>query len=64
MIACYYGVAENVEYILEKVREHSYINFRSDQGFSALQYAVLKSHEECVDLLLSDPYIKYDNEPR
>ena len=30
MIACYYGVAENVEYILEKVREHSYLNFKSD----------------------------------
>jgi hypothetical protein len=30
MIASYYGIAENVEYILEKVREHSYINFRSE----------------------------------
>ena len=30
MIAAYYGLADNVEYILEKVREHSYINFRSD----------------------------------
>lgn len=60
MIACEYGIAENVEYILEKVREHSYINFRSDEGYSALHYAIIKSHEECIDLLLNDPYIRYD----
>lgn len=44
MIAAYYGIADNVEYILEKVREHSYINFKSDEGYSALHYAILKSH--------------------
>ena len=45
MIACYYGIAENVEYILEKVRDHSYINFRSDEGYTALQYAILNNQE-------------------
>lgn len=45
MIAAYYGIADNVEYILEKVREHHYINSKSDEGYSALHYAILKSHE-------------------
>lgn len=47
---------------MEKVREHSYINFKSDEGYSALHYAILKSHEECVEILLNDPFIKFDSE--
>jgi ankyrin repeat protein len=61
MIAAYYGIADNVEYILQKVREHSYINFRSDEGYSALHYAILNSQEECVEILLNDPFIKFDS---
>ena len=48
MIASELGLAENVSFILEKVRDPLYINFRSDEGYTALHYAVLKDHIECV----------------
>ena len=55
MIASELGLAENVSFILQKVRDPIYINFRSDEGYTALHYAVLKDHIECVQILIDDP---------
>ncbi len=44
MVAAYYGRANNLEYILNKVNQPTYLNFKSDQGFSALHYAVIQNH--------------------
>ena len=54
MIACYYGRYYNVKYILEKCNEHLYINHRSEEGYSALHYAVLREHVDIVKLLLDE----------
>jgi len=48
MLACAGGFYYNVEYILEKCRDPNYVNSRSDEGYSALHYAVLNSHIECL----------------
>jgi len=41
MLACEADLHSNVEYILQNVRDPNYINLRSDEGYSALHYAVL-----------------------
>jgi ankyrin repeat protein len=41
MLACFSGAYFNVEYMLEKVRDPNFINCKSDEGFSALHYALL-----------------------
>ena len=56
MLACAEGIHYNVEYILEKCRDPSYINCRSEEGYTALHYAILNNHIECIEVLLSDPY--------
>jgi len=60
MVAAYHGRTENVEYILSVVSESTYINFLSEEGYSALHYAVLRGHINCVMLFLSHPNIKLD----
>lgn len=40
--------------------ESSYVNFRSEHGFSALHYAVLGGHLGCVKRLLAIPNIDVD----
>jgi len=45
MIACYYGRSHIVRYILDRFTEPLYVNFKSDEGFAALHYAVLNNHE-------------------
>lgn len=47
----------NVEYILEKVRDPYYINFKSEEGYTALHYAILQNNIECIELLINDPYV-------
>lgn len=44
MLACFEGIYHNVEYILEKVRDTNYINFKSDEGYTALHYAILQNN--------------------
>lgn len=44
MIACYYGRSHIVRYILDNFTETLYVNFKSDEGFAALHYAVLNNH--------------------
>lgn len=53
MIACYYGRSQIVRFILDRFTEPLYVNFKSDEGFAALHYAVLNDHEECVSALLT-----------
>lgn len=48
MLACCEGLYFNVEFILEKMRDPNYINFKSEEGYTALHYAILKSHTECI----------------
>jgi ankyrin repeat protein len=48
MLACYEGIFYNVEYILEKVRDGVYINYKSEEGYTALHYAILRNNNECV----------------
>jgi ankyrin repeat protein len=62
MIASYHGLDRNVEYILEKVRDPNFINFRSSEGYTALHYAILNDHIECVRVILNDPYFIEVNE--
>lgn len=57
MLACFEGIFYNVEYILEKVRDTNYINCKSDEGYTALHYAVLQNNIECIELLINDPYV-------
>lgn len=52
MIASYYGRSKIVKYILDRFTEPLYVNFKSDEGFSALHYAVLNDHEECVEVMI------------
>ena len=48
MLACEEGITSNVEYILQVVRDPYYINLKSEEGYSALHYAVLNNAEDCV----------------
>ena len=54
MVAAYYGRSQCLEYILSIASEISYVNFRSEHGFSALHYAVLGGHLDCVKILLAN----------
>lgn len=54
MLASKYGRAKNVKFILDKVRDPHYINFKSDCGLTAIHYAVLEKHTECFDIFLED----------
>ena len=56
MIACYEGITQNVEYILEKMRDPYYIIYRNDEGYTALHFAVLKDHIGCLEILLNDRF--------
>ena len=47
----------NVMYILEKVRDPNYINYKSEEGYTALHYAIIQNNIECIDLLINDPYV-------
>lgn len=58
MLACEEGVTANVEYILEVLRDPYYINLKSEEGYSALHYAVLNNTEDCVEALINDPHIE------
>lgn len=64
MIACYYGRYYNVKYILEKCNEPLYINHRSEEGYSALHYAILKGHTDILRLLLEEPSTNASSETR
>jgi len=57
MLSCFEGMFYNVEYILEKVRDPYYINFKSEEGYTALHYAILQNNIECIELLINDPYV-------
>lgn len=61
MIAAKYGRYKTMKFILEKVREKEYINFKDDNELCALHYATINKHQECVSLLLDDSLInKYE----
>lgn len=44
-------------YILEKVRDSTFINYKSDEGYNALHYAVFKGQVDCVEQMINDPYV-------
>jgi len=54
MLASKYGRTKNVKFILEKVRDPHYINFKSDCGLAAIHYAVLEKHTDCFNIFLED----------
>ena len=64
MVAAQYGRYHNIKFILEKIRDKEYINHRSDEGLTALHYAVIKKQEECVSLLLEDPLVNAHEETK
>ena len=62
MVAALHGRYNAIKSILDKSRDSQYLNFRGEEGLTALHYAVIKSHEECVSLFFSDPLIQKDKE--
>ena len=46
MLAATAGRMKNIKYIIDKVRDPNYLNFKGDDGLSALHYAVIESHTE------------------
>lgn len=53
MLAAMFGKAKNVAYIIQRVPEPLYLNFRCKDGLSALHYAIINEQVECVNILLS-----------
>ena len=41
MLAAKFGRYKNLKFILEKVRDSNYINFKGDEGLAAIHYAVI-----------------------
>jgi ankyrin repeat protein len=54
MLAAKFGRQKNVKYILDKVRDPNYINFKGDDGLAAMHYAVIEKHHECISLMIED----------
>lgn len=52
MLAAKFGRLKNIKFILEKVRDANYINFKGDEGLAAIHYAVIEKHTECVLLMI------------
>lgn len=44
MLAAKAGRIKNLKYILDKVRDPHYLNFKGDEGLCALHYAVIENH--------------------
>lgn len=64
MVAAQHGRYSVIKFILEKLRDKEYINHKSDEGLSALHYAVIHQHEECVSLLLEDHLVNPHEETK
>ena len=64
MVAAYHGRVENVEFILGAANESTYINFLSEEGYSALHYAVLRGHLNCVALFMNNANTRIDIETK
>ena len=45
MLAAQAGRYKNIKFILDKVREQQYINFKGEEGLSALHYATIGRHQ-------------------
>lgn len=52
MLAAKFGRFKNLKFILDKVRDSSYINYRGDEGLTALHYAVIEKHHECITYMI------------
>jgi ankyrin repeat protein len=57
MLAAQAGRYKNLKYILEKVRDHQYLNFKGEDGLAAIHYATIGKHQECISLLVDDSLI-------
>ena len=64
MLATRFGRTKNVKYILEKVRDQTYINFKNEDGLAAIHYAVIEKHQECFQLFLDDNLADKEAETR
>lgn len=58
MLAAKKGHYKNIKFILQKVRDQQYLNFKSDEGLAAIHYAVIGRHQQCLSLLLDDQLIE------
>ncbi len=57
MLAAKIGHYKNIKFILEKVRDSQYINFKSDEGLAAIHYAIIGRHLECLALMMDDQLV-------
>ena len=64
MLAAKYGRIKTLKFILEKVRDPHYLNFKSDEGLAAIHYAVIERHTECIELLLEDTLVEKEIETK
>lgn len=44
MLACMYGRYNCIKFILDKVRDSQYLNFKNEDGLSAIHFAVIGRH--------------------
>lgn len=58
MLAARFGRQKNVKFILDKVRDTHYLNFKGDEGLAAIHYAVIERHFDCAMLLIEDALIE------
>lgn len=64
MLAAQHGCYNIIKYILEKTKDTHYINFKGEEGLSALHYATIGKHHECIELLLNDELIEKNSETK
>ncbi len=64
MLAAKIGHYKNIKFILEKVRDAQYINFKSDEGLAAIHYAVIGRHLECLALMMEDQLVEKNIETK
>lgn len=64
MLAAKFGRPKNVKFILDKVRDTHYINFKGDEGLTALHYAVIEKHPDCIELMVEDSLVEKEVETR
>ena len=57
MLAAQFGRYNIIKLILQKTKDGLYINFKGEEGLSALHYATINKHHECIELLLNDPFV-------
>lgn len=64
MIAAQFGRYSVIKFILDKTRDKEYINHKCDSGLSALHYATINQHQECLSILLEDPLVNVVEETK